>query len=570
MNKNDLSIVLSGEAGKGIHTLEALIIRSLRNAGYHFFSTSEVMSRIRGGNNTTQFRIGHRGIRAATDRIDILLVLNKNAITRIKHRLSKSTIIIGDERYVEDEYKTNYDYRNVSPNILARESGGELFTNIAIYGLILGIIHLDIEHEKEMLRAKFLAKGTLIVDKNILALTAGNKAGIALQLPIDIEKYDEMRQRAVLSGNDIIGYGALAGGCNFIASYPMSPGTGLFTFLAQHAKQAGVVVEQAEDEIAAINMGIGAWYAGARAVVTTSGGGFALMEEGISLSGIIETPIVIHNAQRPGPATGLPTRTEQGDLLFAVFSGHGDFPKIVLAPSSPQDGIEIMHKAFVMADKYKVPVIVLTDQYYLDSNYSIEKPDFTIYKTTNDIVKTEADYLTYKVNESGISPRGIPGFGDGMVCVDSDEHDESGHITEEASVRVTMADKRMCKINSILNDSVKPEIIGASDYDTLIVGWGSTSGAIIEVLEKLALPKIAFACFKQLWPLPIETESLLRQAKKIIAVENNMTAQLSKLITMETGIKPNHTIVQYNGFPFSIEHIEIELKKHLKKEGAVN
>ncbi len=248
----------------------------------------------------------------------------------------------------------------------------------------------------------------------------------------------------------------------------MSPATSVLVYLANHERSHSVLVEQAEDEIAAINMALGAWYAGARAMVTTSGGGFALMTEGISLSGITETPVVVHLAQRPGPGTGLPTRTEQGDLNHALYAGHGDFPRVILAPGTWEDGVTLSHQAFEIADAYQIPVFILTDQYYLDGEGIMEKIDFSKLERTNHVTKSDASYKRYKITDSGISERAIPGQGKGFVCVDSDEHTEEGRITESAEVRQKMMDKRMRKLSAYKN--IEPKIVGAKDYTTLVVG----------------------------------------------------------------------------------------------------
>ncbi|NQU82299.1 MAG: 2-oxoacid:acceptor oxidoreductase subunit alpha, partial [Bacteroidetes bacterium] len=322
----------------------------------------------------------------------------------------------------------------------------------------------------------------------------------------------------------------------------------------------GVVVEQAEDEISAINMIQGAWYAGARAMVTTSGGGFALMEEGISNAGMAEVPIVIHLAQRPGPSTGLPTKTEQGDLNLALYAGHGEFPRIIFAPGNFTDGIYLTQKAFNMADKFQVPVIILTDQFYIDSFQSIKSIDFTDFKVENYVTGTDKDYKRYKNTEDGISPRGIPMQGDGFVRFDSHEHDEGGFITEDPDIRTKMVDKRLKKLESYSKESIDAEIIGSKNYKTLIVGWGSTYGVIKEAIEKLDNDDLAFAYFKQVYPLPNNTEELLSKAKKLIIIENNATSQFGQLIKRYTGMEFFMHILKYNGMPFSLEEIIEKLK----------
>ena len=344
----------------------------------------------------------------------------------------------------------------------------------------------------------------------------------------------------------------------------MSPSTWVLTFLSQHSNDFNIIAEQAEDEISAINMALGAWYAGGRAMVTTSGGGFALMIEGVSLAGMIESPVVIHLAQRPGPATGLPTRTEQADLEHALYSGHGEFPRIIFAPGTIQDGFYLTQKAFNLADKYQIPVFILTDQYFVDSYYNQSPIDLSDIKNENYIVKTKKDYKRYELTENGISSRGIPGFGEGLVCVDSDEHDEEGHITENLELRTKMVDKRIKKLDEIKNEVISPELIGNKDYRMLIIGWGSTYHVINEALEKIGRNDISFLHFKQVYPLHHDTFSYLKKAENTIIVENNATSQFGKLIKLHTGFEIHQSILQYNGLPFSVEELGKQIKSFLE------
>jgi 2-oxoglutarate ferredoxin oxidoreductase subunit alpha len=251
----------------------------------------------------------------------------------------------------------------------------------------------------------------------------------------------------------------------------------------------------------------------------------------------------------------LPTRTEQGDLNLAIYAGHGDFPRIILAPGNIEDGIELTQKAFNLADKYNVPVIILTDQYYLDSYQNSKKVDFSKFENQYAFIKTKKDYKTYEYAKDGISKRGVPGHGSGFVCVDSDEHDEYGRITEDFETRVKMVDKRFQKGETLKQDTIEPEIIGPKNYKKLVIGWGSTYGAITEALARLDDKDIAFAYFRQVFPLPEKTKKLLEKAEKTYLVENNATGQFGDLIKLNTGIEIDQRILQYNGLPFSTETI---------------
>ncbi|MGQ9472396.1 MAG: hypothetical protein ACUVR0_12025 [Candidatus Aminicenantales bacterium] len=362
----------------------------------------------------------------------------------------------------------------------------------------------------------------------------------------------------MLSGSEAVALGALAGGCNFISSYPMSPSTGVLVSLANYSRFFDLVVEQAEDEISAINMALGAWYAGARAMVTTSGGGFALMVEALSLTGMIESPLVIHLGQRPGPATGLPTRTEQADLLFSLYSGHGEFPRIILAPGNIEQAFYLTHRAFYLADKFQVPVIILTDQYLLDSVKDVSTLQFP--ERIEDFFEiTEADYLRYKITPSGLSPRGIPGLGRGFVCLDSDEHDESGRIIEDPLLRQKMVQKRLAKGQRLKKEALPPELIGRDDARFLVFSFGSTRDVIAEAITDL--PSVALLHYSQLAPLLPPPPELLSRAEKIIVVEGNATGQLGRLLSIEADLDSSFPLNKYDGLPFSVEEIREGLKK---------
>jgi 2-oxoglutarate ferredoxin oxidoreductase subunit alpha len=290
-------------------------------------------------------------------------------------------------------------------------------------------------------------------------------------------------------------------------------------------------------------------------MVTTSGGGFVLMTEGLSLAGMLESPIVIHLGQRPGPATGLPTRTEQADLELALYAGHGEFPRIILAPGKIEDAFYLTQKAFNLAAKYQVPVFVLTDQYFLDSYYNTASLDLSGLEIDQHVVKTAKGYNRYELTDDGISPRGIPGFGKGLVVVDSDEHDTEGHITENLDLRIRMVDKRLKKMDLIRAEAVPPELTGPENYTTLVVCWGSTYNAAKEAVRNLGRDNISLLHFKQVYPLHERTADYLNQAERLIIVEGNATSQFGKLIKLQTGIDIENKILKYNGLAFSVEEV---------------
>jgi 2-oxoglutarate ferredoxin oxidoreductase subunit alpha len=563
----DLSIIICGEAGQGIKTVEKILTSFLKLSGYYVFSTTEFMSRIRGGSNSTEIRISDEPVNSFVEKIDVLIPLDSEAVDHVKWRIDENTIIIGRKEFIEGKSKRNFE---VSFSNLAEEVGSKLYSNIVTVGLIAGMLGMDFLKMEKFIEDFFRKKDEKVITGNIEASRKGYEIGEKIieesRIDLSIRKSEKASNHLIVSGTELVAMGAIAGGCNFISSYPMSPSTGVLTFLSEKQEEFEIIAEQAESEISAINMAIGAFYGGARAMVTTSGGGFALMVEGLSLAGMLEVPVVIHLAQRPGPATGLPTRSEQGDLLFALFAGHGEFTRIIFTPGKTEDVFNLSRKAFELADKFQVPVFIMTDQYLLDSSFLVPSIDVSKLKIKKYFVKTDKNYKRYKLTENGISPRGIPGYGDGLVVVDSDEHDEEGHITEDLDFRTKIVDKRLKKIDLIKEEIEPPELIGDKNYKKLIIGWGSTYYCIKEALEKLEDNQTAFLYYKQVYPLHPDTQKYLTSAKKTIVIENNATSQFAKFIKMETGIEIDKSILKYNGLPFSIEEIIRELKTSNRKE----
>jgi 2-oxoglutarate ferredoxin oxidoreductase subunit alpha len=563
---DSISIVLCGPAGMGIQTVEGLLTRILKLAGYNVFATREYMSRIRGGTNSTEIRVAAGPVRAFVSRIDILIPLDKNAFAHLDKRITPQTVILADIADFGSGFdQSRWNCLNVGFTKIATDIGSKIYSNIVAVGTIAALFKVGDELISNCISHRFASKSDKIVNENIQAARQGHKIGSELagsgKIDINIQPNSTVQNQILLSGTEAVGLGAIAAGCNFIASYPMSPSTGVLAFLAKHGGDFGIVVEQAEDEIAAINMALGAWYAGARAIVTTSGGGFALMTEGISLAGILETPVVIHLAQRPGPATGLPTRTEQADLELVLYAGHGEFPRIILAPGGTDDAFYLTQKAFNLADKYQVPVI--TDHYLVDSYYNIASLDLTDEKIEKHIVQTQAYYKRYELTASGISPRGVPGHGKGLVCVDSDEHDLTGHITEDLDLRVKMVDKRLRKLEALREEIIKPELWPDENYKNLVICWGSTYNIVKEALARLGRDDTSLLHYKQVYPLHPDTTDYLNKADKTIIVESNATSQFGKLIKLNTGIEIDEKILKYSGLSFTVEEVIESLKRML-------
>lgn len=568
--KDDVSVVLCGAAGQGIETVEALLTTLFKRSGYNLFSTKEYMSRVRGGSNSTELRVSSGRAKAYLKRIDILIPLNREALRHVKPRLTDETIILGEKDKLQGAGETAEDVAiiDVPFTNIAAEIGGPIYINVIATGLVAALFDIEKDLIAKELTRKFASKGEAVLANNIRAFERGYEIGADLlqsgTVAISVQKDVGIADEIIISGGEAVSMGAIAGGCNFISSYPMTPSTSVLTFLARQSQQFDIIVDQAEDEIAAMNMAIGAWYAGARAMVTTSGGGFALMTEGLSLAGMLESPMVIHLGQRPGPATGLPTRTEQADLNLALYAGHGEFPRVIFAPGTLEEAFELSAKAFNMADKYQVPVFILTDQYLVDSYYNIPRIDVSGIEIERHVVVTDEEYRRYAPSANGVSPRGIPGNGTGVVVVDSDEHDYEGHITEDHQVRVDMVEKRLSKGVALLEDAVPPKLVGSAESSTAVICWGSTFNIANEAIGNIGSGDIALVHFSQVYPLHAGASEILKKFDRRVLVENNATSQFAGVLKIHGGTDVEATVNKYDGLAFSVEELEGRLRELLK------
>jgi 2-oxoglutarate ferredoxin oxidoreductase subunit alpha len=572
--RQDISIVIGGSAGQGLATIERLCADLLKRSGYFVFSTQELMSRIRGGTNTVEVRFSSRPCFAFVNRIDLLIALNKNVLAHIKHRITDQTIIISAfEQQSALTHVMHFPFF-----ALAKDMGSEIYINSIVLGVVSYLFHLSMEVLETTLHEYFKVKSQSLKSNNILASQKGfNEAkktwsNSSFQLP-SVKDKTALDSTVLMNASQAIASGAIAGGCNFVCAYPMSPGTSVLVNLAKKSHQYHIGIEQVEDEIAAANMAIGAWYAGGRALVTTSGGGFALMCEAVSLSGMTETPLLIVIGQRPGPATGLPTRTEQGDLNCVLHAGHGEFPRLIFAPGNLQEAFDITKHAFEMADKFQVPTIILSDQYGLDSYYTADPVHEKFETVSPHIVKTTSDYQRFAVTDSGISPRGIPGYGEGIVCADSDEHTEEGYITEDFSVRQIMQDKRMKKLIKMTEEALLPTFYGEKEYDHLVVCWGTNYHVVKESVMYLnqsgECARYAMLHFGQVYPLHASVRDYLKSDHTLIALENNGMHQFASLVEASFDVKFDHYILKYNGMPFAVEDVIQQLNNVIKGESDV-
>ncbi len=565
----EVNILIGGAAGQGMETIMNLLGKALVREGFGLIYTKDYMSRVRGGHNFSRLRIAPGNPWTTVESADLLVALNEETYHIHLDSLNPSGRVIYDPELFNLPEGENRGVP-VEMKKLAEEAGGRVMANTVAVGALLVLLGLETPTVEELLKDTFAGKEG-VAEKNIKALKAGyDKAALSCSACFDLPPKNEDGKKLFIDGNQVLGMSALASGCRFLSAYPMTPSTGIMNYLAGKSPQYPVVVEQAEDEIAAINMALGASYAGVRAMTCTSGGGFSLMVEGVSLAGMTETPVVIVVAMRPGPATGLPTRTEQADLEFILHSGHGEFPRAVLSATSHEDAFYRLNKAFELADRYQTPIFFLSDQNYADTHRSVDPYDFSRLGYNRHLAEEgsfEKPYKRYRVTENGISPRALPGqFENEVVLVDSDEHDENGNIIEDAATRRAMVEKRMRKIRALADEMDEPDLYGDPHPAVLLIGWGSTYGVIREAVDTLTAlgTKTAMLHFSDLWPLPQKRLSgLLAGVEKSYCIENNCGGQLSALIRRETGLSIGGSILKYDGRPFLPHEIVEEVQNDL-------
>jgi 2-oxoglutarate ferredoxin oxidoreductase subunit alpha len=573
----DYTVKIGGEAGQGIQTIGDALGKVFARSGYHVFTHQDYESRIRGGHNFLQIRVSERPVACSRARADIVLAFDRQSVAEGAGSITPAGVVVYDPAMVKEK-REGWPFLEVPFIELATQNGGSrIMANTVATGAVLGMMGLPIDAYMDVLGEVMAAKGEKTVEENRKAAARGRDYAIEHCKRCSFGMAAPGRPRMLIDGNAGIGLGAVLSGCTFYSGYPMTPSTGVLLFMAGKAKEYGIVVEQAEDEIAAVNMVIGASFAGARAMTATAGGGFALMVEGVSLAAMTETPLVIAVGQRPAPSTGLPTRTEQGDLLFVINAGHGEFPKAVFAPGSPEQALYLTNKAFDLSEKYQIPAIVLTDQYLADSSWTYEGFDLAkvVYKDYrlrdggDGGAAGQAAYKRYAFTPSGVSPLAVPGSARQLVVEDSDEHDEEGHLIEDGETRVKMVQKRLHrKLPSIRKEIAPPALYGSRRPQVVLVGWGSTYGVLREAVDALsARSEIALLHFSEVWPFPstdaFDYLGLLRSAKNTISVENNATSQLARLLKAETGFACNEAINRYDGRPYLLETILEELDGRL-------
>jgi 2-oxoglutarate/2-oxoacid ferredoxin oxidoreductase subunit alpha len=575
----DYTIQIAGEAGQGLQTTGAALVRIFCRLGYHVFSHQDYMSRIRGGHNFYRIRVSEKPVTASRQSVHILVALDSDSIAIHRDEVHKNGVILYDPGDADEKPAGDMFLPTPFARLAEEEGGRKIMANSVAVGAVLGLFDLQPDDAASVVRESLERKSEEVIGGNLRALGAGHRhvrenctiLGNFQTAPPGKEKL------MLINGTQAIGFGAVTAGCRFYSAYPMTPSTGIMVYLAGKSEEQNIIVEQAEDEISAINMALGASYAGVRAMTGTSGGGFALMTEGLSLAGMTETPIVICEMQRPGPATGFPTRTEQSDLLFVIHGGHGEFPRVVLTPGTPEQAFLAVNRAFDLAEKYQIPAFIQGDQYLADcewtgTGFDFGKLSYRDYRLRDQALRELPDYHRYSFTENGISPLAVPGESEHLVVVDSDEHDEDGHIIEDGPTRKRMVEKRLHKKLELLRGEIFPPArYGAENPETVLIGYGSTYGVMKEVVGILnGTRSIAMLHFGEVYPFPpadvFDYLHLLQGARHTLCVELNATGQFARLLRAETGFVCSDRVNRYDGRPFTTDELLAEVQTRLKAE----
>lgn len=562
----ETGIIIAGEAGQGLQLASRLLGQTLVTAGYHVLATLDVESRIRGGHSCCRMPVSDRPVRAEPDRAEILVALAPGLIPRHTRELAQDAVVLADAEHPDPEQG---GFRLISLPLarLAREHGGEKTMNAVALGAVAALLDLEFDRFEATLRQVFGNGNRVIADRNAAGARAGYDACRHRSGPVvRLRPMPGGPVRRFITGAEALALGAIAGGARYCSGYPMSPGTAVLEACARYAEPAGVTVEQAEDEVAAVNQACGAAFGGAPAIVATAGGGLALMNEGLSLAGMTETGVVVMSGMRPGPATGLATRTAQADLLFALSCGHGEFPRAVLSPADGEDAFRAGSRAVRLAERYQTPVILLFDQWLGDARWTVERFEYETADPPDRYEGPAGGYRRYALTETGISPRLRPGTGGELIYADSDEHTEAGHITESAEVRVAMVDKRARKGRLLAREIAPPERRPDESAETLVACFGSTRGTVEEAVLRLRRTgrSIAMLHFPEIWPFPagpaLET---IRRSRRLITVEGNATAQLAQLLAQECGVRADRSVCRFDGRQFRVEEVRAALERRL-------
>ncbi|OQX50469.1 hypothetical protein B5M47_03795 [candidate division CPR3 bacterium 4484_211] len=577
MSEVDFTWKIGGEAGWGIKSSGFIFSKTFVRSGYHVFSYDEYPSLVRGGHNCFQARVSSRKVYSQLRLVDILVALNKESFYLHSNELKEGAVVIydGGEFSLNEGEFPSISFINIPLRKIAAEKGGKkvMMNNVAL-GASMAVLNFDLGILGDVISDQFSDKGEDVVLANIESAQGGYDYVNALErkaLDKIVVRANPGEGRMLVTGNEAVAMGGLAGGLQFYPAYPMTPASSILHFLSRWGEQYGVAVVQVEDELSAVNMAIGAAFAGVRSMTATSGGGFCLMTEGLGLAGMTETPLVIVVSQRPGPATGLPTWTEQGDLRFVLHAHQGSFPRVVAAPGDVAEAFEVTRQCLDMAEKYQLPVIILLDKFLSESYESTDffKFDQTKFHQVEKVKadKVRGDYQRYAFTSDGVSPRAFPGHPGIVVRANSDEHDPFGFSTEEIEVREKMMEKRFRKLESLKVDLPQPRLYGQDEAPITFVAWGTTKGAVLEAQRILLGEGIStnLVHFVYLNPFPSEVVGRrLEQCHTVICVEGNYDGLLAGLIREKTGFNIEHKFLKYDGRPFYPEEIVSKVRELIK------
>ena len=545
MNTNDFSVLIGGAAGQGSRKAGLIIAKIFNNLGYRILIYDDYQSLIKGGHSFSLIRISDKEPFSHSKEIDFLLALDERTIEEHEKDLSKEGIVVFNKDRIESNEGTG-----IAIETIVKECCGiPIMANTALIAGFAKIAGVEWNVLEQVLRKEIERE----IEKN---LEIAKKAFDENQQLIEIKKLKN-NSRPLLTGNEAVALGGIKAGLETYFAYPMTPATGILHYLAEHSQDLNVCVSQLENEISVINAAIGSAYAGRRSMVGTSGGGFALMTEALSMAVQAETPIVIVESQRPGPASGVATYQAQGDLLFSLFAGHGDIVKFVIAPGDANEAFYWTARAMNLAWKYQTPVIVLIDKELSESTYGFSE-EKSVKKEEGKMWDEKGDYKRYLDLKDGISPLAFPGA-KGIVKATSYEHDEFGITTEDSKAIKKMQEKRMRKFELMKEEAEKMQSVNVfGESKTALVCFGSTKGAAKEAAEKLGLKMVQPLVLE---PFPEEQiKKALKGSEKIICVENNASGQLAKLLSCH-GINVDERVLKYDGRPFFREELEEQIKK---------
>lgn len=564
----DLVVCAGGQAGDGIASIGEMVAHGFSRLGLHVFGMNAYQSVIRGGHVYYQARTSTDRPYSQGDGLDILYALDRPTVDVHAPGIRPGGYVVFDpEKFAvgASDLPAGVTPLAVPTLEIARKyTSQSILQNGAGVGAIafLAGIPLDLLHN--VIADSFGRKKGEVVDWNLGASAAGYQYAQSHASAHARAVRNAGAPKLLLNGNQAIALGAAAAGLKFLAQYPMTPATSIMHWLAEHSHSLGIVVKQAEDELGAINMAIGASFGGVRAMTATSGGGFSLMVEALGMAGMTETPLVVVDSQRAGPSTGLPTKTEQGDLNLMLGAGQGEFPRAILAPSHPSDAYRLMIRAFALAEKWQTPVLVASDLHLSENHATVDREEIPFDVEPESLVTVQPnghDYKRYQYTDSGISPRALPGQPGLQFIAGSDEHDEKGHLVSDVksglphwvAERTRMMDKRMRKLEGLLRESPPPVLEGPTDAPLTFVGWGSTLGAIRDAMRELAARGTAtnLLHFPTVFPVdPNAVREAIGRAHRTLLVEANYTGQFGRLLRAEAGVEFPERLLKYDGEPF--------------------